>query len=56
MTKGSSGQEKGAVIGDVVNKKPQTYGTLGEDYTLLPTSSNVKGPTDKGNFNFEDIL
>jgi len=53
LTKGSSGQEKGAVIGDVVNKKPATYGTLGQDYTIMPTSSNVTGPTDKGNFNFD---
>jgi hypothetical protein len=53
MTKGSSGPEKGAVIGDIINKKPQTYGTLGEDYILMPTSSSVTGPTDKGNFNFD---
>jgi hypothetical protein len=53
LTKGSSGPEKGAVIGDVLNKKPQTYGTLDIDYTVMPTSSSVTGPTDKGNFDFE---
>jgi len=53
MTKGSVGQEKSAIIGDVVNKKPVTYGELNKDYTVLPTASTVTGPTDKGNWNFD---
>ena len=52
-TKGASGQSKGSIIGDVVNKKPQTYGTLGVDYDVSANFSNVQGPTDKGNFNFD---
>jgi len=53
ITKGSVGQEKGAIIGTVVNKKPVTYGELHVDYTVMPTSSTVTGPTDSGNFNFD---
>jgi hypothetical protein len=52
-TKGAVGQAKGSIIGDVVNKKPVTYGVLEKDYTVLPTSSTVTGPTDMGNFNFD---
>jgi len=52
-TKGASGQGKSAIIGDVVNKKPQTYGTLGVDYDVSANFSNVGGTTDKGNFNFD---
>jgi hypothetical protein len=52
-TKGAVGQAKSAIIGDVVNKKPVTYGVLEKDYTVLPTSSTVTGPTDMGNFNFD---
>ena len=50
---GARGFGKSAIIGDVVNKKPVTYGTLGKDYEVQQTFSNVKGPTDKGNFNFD---
>jgi len=50
---GSHGAGKGAIIGDVVNKKPVTYGTLGKDYNMQQSFSNVQGPTDKGNFNFD---
>jgi hypothetical protein len=52
-TKGAVGQSKSSIIGDVVNKKPVTYGELNKDYTVLPTSSTVTGPTDMGNFNFD---
>ena len=50
---GAHGFGKSAIIGDVVNKKPQTYGTLGEDYELFGNYAEVNGPTDKGNFNFD---
>ena len=50
---GAHGAGKSAIIGDVVNKKPVTYGTLGKDYDMQKSFSNVQGPTDKGNFNFD---
>ena len=50
---GARGFGKSAIIGDVVNKKPATFGTLGKDYEVSATFSNVNGPTDKGNFNFD---
>ena len=50
---GAHGFGKSAIIGEVVNKKPVTYGTLGEDYQVSPTFSEVQGPTDKGNWNFD---
>jgi hypothetical protein len=50
---GAHGAGKSAIIGDVVNKKPVTYGTLGKDYEMQKSFSNVQGPTDKGNFNFD---
>ena len=50
---GAHGAGKSAIIGDVVNKKPVTYGTLGVDYEMQKSFSNVQGPTDKGNFNFD---
>jgi hypothetical protein len=50
---GSRGYGKSAIIGDVVNKKPVTYGTLGKDYDIHKTSSTVQGPTDKGNWSFD---
>jgi hypothetical protein len=50
---GAHGFGKSAIIGDVVNKKPQTYGTLGEDYELFGNYAEVNGPTDSGNFNFD---
>jgi hypothetical protein len=50
---GARGFGKSAIIGDVVNKKPQTYGTLGKDYELFGNYAEVNGPTDKGHFNFD---
>jgi hypothetical protein len=50
---GAHGFGKSAIIGDVVNKKPQTYGTLGVDYETFGNYAEVNGPTDQGNFNFD---
>jgi len=50
---GAHGFGKSSIIGDVVNKKPQTYGTLGQDYELFGNYAEVNGPTDSGNFNFD---
>jgi len=50
---GAHGFGRGSIIGDVVNKKPVTYGTLGENYSIEKTFSTVQGPTDKGNWNFD---
>jgi len=50
---GAHGFGKSAIIGEVVNKKPVTYGTLGKDYDMHQTYSEVQGPTDKGNWNFD---
>jgi len=50
---GAHGFGKSAIIGDVVNKKPVTYGTLGKDYGLQGTYAEVQGPTDPGNWNFD---
>jgi len=50
---GAHGFGKSAIIGDVVNKKPQTYGTLGVDYELFGNYAEVNGPTDPGNWSFD---
>jgi len=50
---GARGFGKSAIIGDVVNKKPVTYGTLGENYQVAATYSTVQGPTDLGHWNFD---
>jgi len=52
--KGTSGEGgKYGTIGNVVNRKPTTFGELDKNYTVLPTISTVQKPTDTGNFNFD---
>jgi hypothetical protein len=51
--KGASGQGNRGIVGDVVNRKPITYGELDKDYNIMPTISTFQGPTDIGNFNFD---
>ena len=52
--KGTSGEGgKYGSIGNVVNRKPTTYGELNKDYIIVPSSATVQKPTDIGNFNFD---
>ena len=53
VIKGNSGYGKSAIIGRVVNKKPVTFGTLSQDYGVMPNFYEVQGPTDKGHWNFD---
>ena len=52
--KGTSGEGgKYGTIGNVVNRKPTTFGELNKDYIIVPSSATVQKPTDIGNFNFD---
>jgi len=53
VTKGNSGYGKSAIIGRVVNKKPATFGTLSQDYGVVPNFAAVQKPQDPGNWNFD---
>ena len=53
VTKGANGEGNYGSIGDVVNRKPVTYGELNKDYTILPSISTVQKPTDIGNWSFD---
>jgi len=53
VVKGASGYGKATIIGRVVNKKPVTYGTLSQDYGVMPNFYDVQGPTDQGHWNFD---
>ena len=53
VVKGASGYGKASIIGRVINKKPVTYGTLSQDYGVMPNFYEVQGPTDLGNWNFD---
>jgi hypothetical protein len=53
VIKGNSGYGKSTIIGRVVNKKPVTYGTLSQDYGVMPNFYEVQGPTDLGHWNFD---
>ena len=53
VVKGNSGYGKSAIIGRVVNKKPVTFGTLSQDYGVMPNFYEVQGPTDLGHWNFD---
>jgi len=54
VTKGNSGYGKSAIIGRVVNKKPTTFGTLSQDYGVVPNFAAVQKPQDPGNWNFDN--